>query len=1041
MKRSTCSTPTRSATPAPAPARGRFARSAVAAAVAAGFSLGTTTTQAPALTIPPVLGGLTGGVIDLTCGLVGSLGLCVRIVTHAVVNGLTVEREANIIPIVAGVGVAQPLDVTGDGRSDITVAVAVPLKPGSLLTPDTSRPTLRVTRVAGAPANLPLKVEAVANDGSAPGRKVSFGFDSRESTAPSRFVAAIDQSNRDANPATNQARVALTIDSGSSNSVAFVQENFLGGSNLSEAQRTNRSITRFGYRAVAANGTVVPTGSTIDLTEQAGSQVVQIDSAGITTADVLLLSPGDDPRISATVGRLPTSVTLTLTDTDTDADGEADVTGVHIQGNADVPAAMLSFTHVSRDPDATDPILQAHRQTIGVDVVDLPRDASLTFEPGPGKIGYAASGRTGKVTITGDDEAPFFKRATHFQLALDDLPPQLDASYGDGTITADAHGDQVAKVVFSGRGAEQDLPTLCDPANPDSCDILGDTDAHGIKLDDLPSHYLLFARLFNLKLADVVTDPDTDATIDAAPDIVLGPPGSGCGEFPPPDCDAQSQSTIFHPFVAHVKKLRNADDASKGVATIDASLSALLRDTHFAMLTSGGQGGTIAYSYDNPNGSNLGPTIQVDAVNIDGLPTGRNGRQLDELHALMQATPDNFAFTYAADGFPLELSTAGAHKKSFAKAQVTLRSSGSTEALPLEEFRKYFRPDGFDEIERQIDGVLVRDFADRYVIDARIRKLSGFKVNKKQDGETGSGPCVSDDLCLTLGTIGNGTNQLQDPLLRFDSRTGIVTAPSNVPPISGSENVKATVDLVPGTLSVRQFTGAGGETRLVYGGDIEIPHGLELLQNTTHFPRSPQDDVFTLFDTFKELSVDPLPAGLTVCRSEDTSVCSNGAFGRDDADGGSLTLDATSKVRFRNSESANATPTQFKVFDVTMKHFELQNDATGSGYLGFDTGWSGQGTPSPDDVVTGSIRDVRGSGNRTELTFTNGFAAQHRMLFWPSETILFIAENTDIRDLTARSGNVLCNFPMSFALTRTKFAPGGIPIEIGLDLSDEFCQP
>lgn len=84
----------------------------------------------------------------------------------------------------AVIGVPQPLDVTGDGTPDVLAMVTLA---GRDATPV---PRMQITRLTGAPANLPLSLQALL---TLPGDSTTyrFGYDTRTSNAPQAFSADI----------------------------------------------------------------------------------------------------------------------------------------------------------------------------------------------------------------------------------------------------------------------------------------------------------------------------------------------------------------------------------------------------------------------------------------------------------------------------------------------------------------------------------------------------------------------------------------------------------------------------------------------------------------------------------------------------------------------------------------------------------------------------------------------------------------------------------------------------------------------------------
>jgi hypothetical protein len=84
----------------------------------------------------------------------------------------------------AVVGVPQPLDVTGDGRSDVLANVTL-----AEIRPDSVVPRLEVARLGDVSAPLPLSLQAVIDLGGDDDYR--FGYDTRQGSAPTSFTADV----------------------------------------------------------------------------------------------------------------------------------------------------------------------------------------------------------------------------------------------------------------------------------------------------------------------------------------------------------------------------------------------------------------------------------------------------------------------------------------------------------------------------------------------------------------------------------------------------------------------------------------------------------------------------------------------------------------------------------------------------------------------------------------------------------------------------------------------------------------------------------
>jgi len=95
--------------------------------------------------------------------------------TYVAADGRQVSREFGSI-----IGIPDPIDVTGDSVPDLLASVTL----------KGTTPVLKVARMDGAPANLPLSIQAVL---TLPGNPTEyrFGYDTRTTNAPKAFQAEI----------------------------------------------------------------------------------------------------------------------------------------------------------------------------------------------------------------------------------------------------------------------------------------------------------------------------------------------------------------------------------------------------------------------------------------------------------------------------------------------------------------------------------------------------------------------------------------------------------------------------------------------------------------------------------------------------------------------------------------------------------------------------------------------------------------------------------------------------------------------------------
>jgi hypothetical protein len=1004
--------------------------------------------------IPPI--GATEGLVNQACGL---LGQCVRIVTHALVGNSEVESERDILPAIGPLDLLPPqsIDVTGDGKPDLGVKVSIPLLPGVPPALATQMPTIQVIKLSGAPARLRVKVEAVTNSGPL-GHKRSFGYDSRSSTAPRNFIAALDFSDRDMNPGTDQVRATLTIDPGASALVGVVTESFLPGSNLSEAQRTDRQITEIDFRADPANGTQVPASVSLDYTTSADQKHVVLTRSDPTTIDLLIDAPNHDPRITGTVSRLPQTVDLTIADKHPDGDSSRDLLGFDYIGGDIIPHAELKFDLVAHDlvqdplgccdppgckpdsctekqpPSCSGSHVVTHARTISTIGDQLPSEAHLAYDSGSRKVQYTATDRTLSVELKGEDEVEFFKRAKGFDLLLEDLPTTFEASLANGHIIVETPDDMIRLIQFDAQDVASLPLSPCEPAG--SCDPFGDPTASGVILQDMqqcfttgPFPYLLYARVHRLRSADLITDPDPDVYVDTAPDIA-----------PIPRCEASLPGCeSFRKFVARVQKANPLSRQS--LTTVQASMSSLEPRTHMSYSHTGTGGTdpsadfrTIHYSNAGTHGS---PDVTVDAENLPGLPTGSNGVQMTDLRVALIGIPNSLDFAYSDRGFPLKLRTCESSDcpgdDVLDELDVRLSSGGATDALPASELVDYNNTpdDPTDDTPRALDGVLLRDFTDRFVIDGRIRGLRNttIDVNTNHPVE----PCVfQDELCIALDTEATEA----DPRLRFDSQKGLpgfALPPPSPYSITKTEELFVTLDQIPRNLLARKTS-----QDVIYSAADRIPRGLELDENTIVGLFSnglPVGDDSN--DSRKQLRVTPLPKTLHTCEGDS---CTLPFFGGDFADKSILVESPQESIELQLDDRPRLADPAVTLVDLTFNLFAVRSGifADGSGYFGFDTGWDPNVSPPPQNQqMSGFIRIKNNAEERTLFSFAPGFASHGRRLDWDGRKHLLNGH------LLTRSvtGDVTCpaNGMLIFASVRQDLLVNASGF-LDFDFTDEYCN-
>ncbi|HVL90004.1 MAG TPA: hypothetical protein VM841_07205, partial [Actinomycetota bacterium] len=129
-------------------------------------------------------------------------------------------------------------------------------------------------------------------------------------------------------------------------------------------------------------------------------------------------------------------------------------------------------------------------RTTRVTVHNLPDALTLTLDPA-GSASYSGSAPIAHVSVRIADPAGVTGRATSVMLDLNELPAELDVSFGAGqTIAVDAHGGSIGLIDLLATSG----PALTLPSGYD-----------GVLLDDLASHYAFAVRLSGLRLVSVST--------------------------------------------------------------------------------------------------------------------------------------------------------------------------------------------------------------------------------------------------------------------------------------------------------------------------------------------------------------------------------------------------------------------------------------------------------------------------------------------------------------------------------------------------------
>ena len=350
------------------------------------------------------------------------------------------------------VDVPTAIDVTGDGVQDLTVELRVV----------TARPSLRVTRLPGAPADLPVRVEAVLSPGG--DDRLAVGFDALDSTLPDTVRATLT----DGAAGGDSLAVELhTVGAGSALTVVAGQ--FVAGATgpVDPAEASVRFAPVPGDVTLAVAGFGGGSSLAFDL---ATSVPTRVDAAFRTVAGVVTTELG------ATIDRVPGAVSAAISQS-----GQA----VDVDYRANGPVDRLGLSQRDVGPD--------RERSVGLTLAGLDaREASLRLDPDD-LLGYAASAPIDALSLEVVDTAGVIDRATTLRARLAGLPTALDVDLGNDRVVLDA-GDGVL-------GAVEVLAT----SGPD---LLPAADRDGLVLRDTPDAYVMGARLTALRSLEATTAAD-----------------------------------------------------------------------------------------------------------------------------------------------------------------------------------------------------------------------------------------------------------------------------------------------------------------------------------------------------------------------------------------------------------------------------------------------------------------------------------------------------------------------------------------------------
>ena len=566
--------------------------------------------------------------------------------------------------------------------------------------------------------------------------------------------------------------------------------------------------------------------------------------------------------------------------------------------------------------------------------------------------------------------------------------------------------------------------------------------------------------MHRLRSANVVVSPEIDVYVDTAPDNTR----PRCQNVIGVTCDS------WRRFVALVH--RGSPDFRDTITDIRAEVSELVpgtlfRQMRFGQSTSGDDSddfGIIAYGND---GIGPSPDITVDATKFPGLPAGNNGVGAGTLHVGLFGVPNALKFQYAGSGFPLKFEAEGSRDDSLDKMEVRISSPGATDRLAQTE-----PTSSTNNTLRYLDGVFIRDFTDRFVIEARLRGLRRAVIDKDVQlrpdpcypltpdcigldpnavlraglGAPGAGivaanPCREGDaLCVSADIAASP----ERPRLLFDSRVGkdLATPP---PPtgywVTKTDVLVSRIDEIPSSVLVRKWAGEEGESRFLYNGSRRVAGEFSLDDNQETVQYLSGEPIESEGPR-QQVRITPFPARFEVCRDADSGICGQPSFGDRSANSGSLSLDADEPVRLTLVNFPNiAFDGTYTDVDLTFRHFALAaHTADGNSYIGLDTGWdSALGEPQPADRVKGGIRNRKELAFYSEgeyFTFPPNFAADARVLKWVSTLELLVAQNGGNIYPLSRFGKVRCPTDITINVER---AIGVDERTLTMNLGDDLC--
>lgn len=367
------------------------------------------------------------------------------------------------------VDVPLPIDVNGDGADDITVEMRIV----------TAQPSLRVTRLPGAPATLPLAVEAImAPDGHDRGNRLAFGYDALGSNAPGVFRATVT----DLGTQSDELAVELhTVSPGSALTLTAAVFDW-------EWPHTRIAPTdvRVGFTPMPEDATVTAQGISGSV-DQARVRVDVSEPSRIDAGVHTQAHSGDEMEVGVIIDRVPEWVDLAVSQV-------ADQ-GVGLDYAASGPVADIGLWLSETEGGIT------RSATVGFEGVDA---TTANFVVSADDLSYTASAPIDALTVEVIDPRGIIDRATVLRARLEGLPEALAVTMVEGgAVGLDAGAGGLGLL---------ELQLVSDP----DVNIALAPGTDGLVLRDLTNLYSVFVRVTDLRSVTLTPEPQLAANLRTA---------------------------------------------------------------------------------------------------------------------------------------------------------------------------------------------------------------------------------------------------------------------------------------------------------------------------------------------------------------------------------------------------------------------------------------------------------------------------------------------------------------------------------------------